>query len=164
MKLRPRILVVGGLLALAGAALFLLWLWQPERQVKLHQKHLIGAVSDRNWKKVGRFLSPDYEDHWGFTRETAPQAGAQVFRHFFSLTVRAESEGLSVSKTEATIFNRLSLDGAGSAIAQEVVRRVNRLRRPFRFEWRRASSRPWDWQLVSVDQQELIIPEAAGYF
>lgn len=163
MKPSPRLIVAGCVLALAGAGLFLLWLWQPERQVLLHQKNLVQAVSDRNWKRVGRFLSQDYHDRWGFNRETAPRAGAEVFRHFFSLTVRGEKAGVSVEGKSASVFSRLSMDGSGTAIALQVVVRVNQLQSPFQFEWRRASSRPWDWELVSVDQPELSIPEAADF-
>lgn len=163
MKPGPRTLAVAVILALVAGSVFLLCLWQPERQVLLHQKHLIGAVEDRNWRKVARFMSADYRDRWGFTRETGPAAAGEVFRHFFSLGLRAESAGVAVNKAEATIFNRLTVEGSGTMIAQEVARRINQLRRPFRFEWRRASSWPWDWKLVTIDQQELAIPEAAGF-
>ncbi len=153
--------MLAGVLGAVALALFLLWLWQPERQVALHQKHLLGAVKDRNWKKVGRFLSADYRDRWGFTRTTAPEAGAEVFRHFFVLDLQVRPAGLAVNKHEATVFDRLMLNGTGTMVAQEVVARVNQLTKPFKFEWRRASRWPWDWELVTVDQSELTIPDYA---
>ncbi len=163
MKVTPRLIGIAGLLVAVAIAIYLLWLWQPERQVALHQRHLLDAAQDRNWKKVGRFLSADYHDRWGFTRDTAPQAGGEVFRHFFTLEVRVQSSGLTVNRQAATAFDRLTLDGTGTFVAQEVVSRVNSLSKPFKFEWRRASSWPWDWKLVSVDQQELRLPDVSGF-
>lgn len=164
MKIGLRSLASAVGLGLVALLLFLLWLWQPARQVALHQKHLLGAVEDRNFKKLARFLSPDYHDRWGLTQETAPQRAGEVFQHFFALELRAVSGGLSVNQREATVFDRLTLGGTGTFVAQEAMTRVNKLSKPFKFEWRRVSRWPWDWELVSVDQAELRIPEAAGFF
>jgi hypothetical protein len=35
---------------------------------------------------------------------------------------------------------------------------VNALREPFTMTWRKKSWKPWDWELIRVEQPELRIP------
>src|SRR5688572_20180383 len=53
---------------LGALALYLLWLWQPERQVRLHTAHFLKKVERRNWEAATRFLAADYRDRWGHDR------------------------------------------------------------------------------------------------
>jgi hypothetical protein len=39
----------------------------------------------------------------------------------------------------------------------EIKHRVNSLSAPFQLQWRRQSSKPWDWKLVRVSNRELKI-------
>lgn len=73
--------------ALVLAGLFLLWLWQPERQVRLHTSHLLKKVERRNWEAVGKFFAADYRDRWDHNRETALSDAREAFRQFLFVTI-----------------------------------------------------------------------------
>lgn len=140
----------------AGAiVIYLVLLWQPARQVQLHQRHLLRAVEKRNWTAVSGFLSPDYRDRWEHDRETVVEHARQVFGQFLSCNLEGEVRTLQVGNGVGTITTRLTLGGSGSAISQFASQRVNSLQEPFTFTWRQQSWKPWDWILTTVDQPEL---------
>jgi hypothetical protein len=53
---------IGGLALALCIALYLLWLWRPEHQVRLHTKNFFHAVEHRNWDAVADFIGDDYHD------------------------------------------------------------------------------------------------------
>src|SRR5688572_6808386 len=57
--------------ALVTLVLFLLWRWQPERQVRLHTSHFLKSVERRNWDSAKNFLADDYTDRWEHNKESA---------------------------------------------------------------------------------------------
>jgi hypothetical protein len=145
---------------LFGAAVFVLvavrciWLWQPERQVELHQRHFVGAVSDRKWKKIDRFLAEDFRDRFGHDKTWALKESREVLRQFFALTVREENTTIAFTtpeRREATVTATLKIDGGGTPIAEYAKSTVNSSQHPFTFTWKQKSWKPWDWQLTSID-------------
>lgn len=148
-------------LGAAALALYLLWLWQPGRQLLLHQRHFLAALEKRDWDRVTSFFDEGYGDRWGLDRQSAVRMTSEVLRQFFVVEILAEDLQGSVDSRHGVVYARIRLDGEGNAIAREAIHRVNALRKPFRFEWRHASWKPWDWRLVRVDQQELRIPRNA---
>jgi hypothetical protein len=148
-------------LALAAAAfllcsaLYAAWLWQPERQVRLHHAHFLGAVERRKWDKVQGFVADNYSDRWGHDKEFVLREAREVFRQFLFLTIQGEPQSCSITGREAEIRAPIRLAGDGSPIAHLVVERVNALREPFAFAWARQSWRPWDWQLTRLDHPAL---------
>jgi hypothetical protein len=48
--------------------LYLLWLWRPEHQVRLHTEHFFHAIDGRNWESVVNFIGEDYRDQWDHDR------------------------------------------------------------------------------------------------
>ncbi len=78
-------------LAVVTIALRCLWLWQPERQLLLHQAHLRSAIERRDWGRIEALVDPAYADRWGYTRPTAVRDARQWLGQFFSLTVTAQS-------------------------------------------------------------------------
>lgn len=165
MSIHPRKVVIGCVFGSLALAFYLLWLWQPGRQLLLHQRQFLRAAEKRNWDKVAAFIDDGYHDRWELDKAAALRLSSEVLRQFFVLTILSEDMTGSVDSRSGTVFVRLRLDGEGTAIAHEAVRRVNELNRPFRFEWRHASWKPWDWRLTRVDQPELSIsPDAYDYF
>ncbi len=51
------------------AGIYLVWLWQPDRQVRLHTAHLIRQLEKRNWSAAQYFIAADYHDDWGDDRD-----------------------------------------------------------------------------------------------
>lgn len=140
-----------------GMGLFLLLLWQPSRQVRLHQRHLLHAIERRNWSTVGDLVSPAYRDQWQQDRSRLLADLAEVFRQFLACSVEGEERALTVENGEGSTATRITLRGSGSELAEYAKQRVNGLREPFLFKWRQRSWKPWDWQLVEVRQPELRI-------
>jgi len=148
---------------LTGAAVCLFvaarcfWLWQPERQVLLHQRHFLDAVGDRKWKKIEAFLADDFRDRFGHDKAWALRESKEVLRHFFALTIEDSETAASFTTPEgagpnmATVTAFLKLAGSGTALAEYAKSEVNRSREPFTFAWRKQSWKPWDWQLTTVD-------------
>jgi hypothetical protein len=149
--------MTGALASLAVVTIILrcLWLWQPERQLLLHQAHLRSAVEGREWSRVRDFIDPDYTDRWGYTRETGIAEAREWLGQFFALTVTAEPVSDELTGDGGTVTERWKLDGTGTEVAAMVLEHVNGVEAPFVFQWRHGSWKPWDWRLARVDNAEL---------
>ena len=147
-----------GLLALA---LWLAWLWQPERQIRLHTAGLINAIERRNWSKAQDLLADNYSDRWGHDKGFVLSGLQQVFGSFVFLKI--EHESLSVNAASGRTLTRVKMSGQGSVVAQFVMAKVNGLSEPFSFTWVKAGRMPWNWQLTGLDHPTLD-PDAEPQF
>lgn len=148
-------------IAAVGWCLFCLWLWQPERQVRLHQMHLLDAAEGRDWKRFAPAIGADYTDRWGHDKAFLVRETSEVLRQFFALTIHREEIALDAGEGRGRASVRLRLEGNGTAIAQYALRTVNAIETPFVFEWRQRSWKPWDWTLAGADNPNLHI--GAGF-
>jgi hypothetical protein len=135
-----------------------LWLWQPPRQVLLHQAHLRDAVERRDWGKIESMLDPAYSDRWGYTRSTGVRDGRRWLGQFFALTINVEPVAFQCAGGAATVTERWKMDGTGTEMASLVEQRVNTLHSPFVFQWKHRSWKPWDWTLIRIDNSDLDLP------
>jgi hypothetical protein len=138
--------------AVAIWCIWLVWLWQPEHQLRLHQEHLRKAFAGRNWNRASNLVASDYSDRWGGSKSEMIGGAAGVLQHFVTLTIVADTRELSVA--DGRVVEGIRLIGQGSPLAEMAIDRVNSLASPFTFHWRRGSM-PWDWQLTSIEQPEL---------
>ncbi|HEV2842265.1 MAG TPA: hypothetical protein VGW39_13150 [Chthoniobacterales bacterium] len=146
-----------GLLIAAIAGIWLAMLWRPERQVRLHSTHLLSQIEKKNWRTVGDFIGEDYQDRWGNDRS---RALARIRRVFGVLPkARIETSGASVRTENRQGYwrARITIKGGAGEFAPLIEERVNSLSAPFELEWRRQSSKPWDWKLVCVRNEALEI-------
>ncbi len=148
---------------LALWALWLIWLWQPERQVRLHTTHFLKKVEQRNWNGARSFLARDFSDRWGHDASAALGDGHEVFSHFLFLTIESRVDHVDWQSPVATAHTLVKISGTGDPIAQMVMEKVNTLREPFDFTWRRAGRVPWAWELTSIDHPALRL-DASGSF
>ncbi len=155
--MRIRFYIYAAMFALLFAGLHCFRLWQPERQIVLHTEHLLKAVGKRDWTGVARFVDESYADRWGHDKASAIGDARDAFQQFFSLSIAPESPSGVADRTRGVVTARLKLGGSGTAVAQSVKNYLNGLHAPFTFEWRRKSWKPWDWQLVRMDNAELEI-------
>lgn len=130
-------------------------LWQPERQIELHQKNFLIALENRNWSRVKAELSENYSDRFGHNRETVISDLREVLRPFFALTIRRQGTHLVINSDSATMTTNITITGTGTGATEWVAGEVNRLVDPWVFTWQKASFWPWDWRLVSVDNPGL---------
>jgi len=155
---RRQILPASGI-ALAAVALFLVALWSPARQVRLHQEGLLDAISDRDWKRLGPFIADDYSDRWGHDKANVLEAAGIAFGQFVFLKVTLHDPAVSVTGEAGRVVSRVVVGGKGGPLAEAVVAVADGLREPFTFDWQQRSWKPWDWALVRMEQRELEIPE-----
>ena len=76
-----------GLLVAFVLGVYLLRLWSPENQVRLHSEHLVLQVERRNWSAVENFVAADYHDAWEDDRARLLNRLQLVGRFFFDLTI-----------------------------------------------------------------------------
>jgi hypothetical protein len=147
-NIKIKFLVVAFVIAAARC----IWLWQPERQIFLHQRHLLDAAENHKWSKIAGFLDSNFRDRFGHDKAWALRESQEVLRQFFALTIHDRDTTLEMSRDTAKVKTYLRLEGTGTPIAEAAQEAVNSAQdQPFEFSWRHASWLPWDWKLTSVD-------------
>lgn len=152
-----------GAIVLVVWALWLAWLWQPERQVRLHTSHFLKKVERRNWAATKEMMAADFTDRWEHNKASAIEDAQMVFSQFVFVTIENRTESCDMAAPTATAHTRVKMSGNGGGVAQLVMSRVNSLQQPFTFTWRKVGSAPWHWELTRVDQPELSIDPGAGF-
>lgn len=154
MPLAIRSLILVALLA--GVILTLLKWSRPEARLPARQKALLSAVSSRNWSKVERMMSENYQDRWHKDSAEAIQTLSVIGSNFLTLDTTMLSPVLDLGAADGPeMRGRLELKGAGGGLAPSIIRQVNRLEEPFVFTWEKSGSLPWQWSLVRVAHPEL---------
>ena len=151
----------GGVSVALVAALFLVWLWRPEHQVKLHTSNLLHALSHKNWPRFSAMIGDDYRDQWDNNRASVVERTREVFRYLNGVTFRTVAPNVRLEDRDAYWRANISIDGNDSEVMAVVQERINTLNSPFELEWHRMSWKPWDWRLVRVRNEQLTIP--AGF-
>jgi hypothetical protein len=148
-----------GLVVALIVGIYLARLWQPERQVELHSRHLLAQIEKKSWKAVGDFISGDYQDRWGDDRALLLERLREVFRAMPNARIEAAGATARADSGRGFWSAKITITGAGE-FGDLIEGRVNSLDAPFEFEWRRGATWPWDWKLVSVRNPAL---EISGY-
>jgi hypothetical protein len=146
-----------GLALLIG--LFLIWFWQPERQIRYHTESFLRTIEKRNWAGVADFIANDYQDQWGEDRTRVLERMREVLRYLRRIRIDATNAAVRVDNQRGYWNAKITIDGDQGEVTALVKERVNSLTRPFELEWRRQSAKPWDWKLVRVSNASLEIPE-----
>jgi hypothetical protein len=152
-----------GALVAVIAGVYLFQLWQPDRQVHLHSLHLADALEEKDWAGVTQFLAPDYSDQWGHNREVVVSRLQQVLHYARNLRVHAQQTITSATDGEGRWLARIRIEADDNEVAAFIKARVNVLEEPFELHWRRQSWKPWDWQLVRVNNSALELPTGSGF-
>lgn len=147
----------GGLSLALIIALFLIWLWRPEHQVRRHSENLLHAIAKKDWARFTGFIGSDYQDQWGNDRNLVLERTREVFRYLRNVRIDAVGANVQIDKPTAYWRARIAVDGDGEAMTL-LKERVNSLPTPFQLEWRHMSAKPWDWKLVRVSNTELELP------
>ena len=145
-----------GLVLLLG--IYLLWLWQPERQVRRHTQHLFKAVEKRSWTRLGEFVAPDFIDQWGDDRARLLERTREFLRYVHVIHISSAKILVQTQHRHALWTGNIIIEGDSGEITTELKSRVNSLATPFELEWRRLTVMPWDWKLARVSNPSLEIP------
>ena len=147
LHFKGRILFVAAVLI----ALRCFWLWQPERQVRLHQQHFLEAAQDRDWAKYYGFFDDGFRLPTGQDKAWTLQQSREVLGQFITLKINAPDVTITMEGTTGRVRALLRIEGSGSELAQAAMMAVNESKEPFEFTWKRGSWMPWDWRLVAAD-------------
>ena len=149
-----------GLIVAAFWGVYLFRLWQPQRQIELHNVHLLAHIEKHNWKSVGEFIGENYQDRWGNDRKLLLERLPQVFRALGN--TRIESSAVVIRRDQGRGYwtAKITINGTGE-FGDFIQSRVNSLEAPFEFEWQPGATWPWDWKLVAVRNPALEISDYA---
>ena len=138
--------------------LYLLWLWRPEHQVRLHTEHFFHAIDGRNWESVADFIGEDYRDQWDHDRARLLERMREGFRWVRGSRITAPDAAVRVETPRAIWIGKINVYSSDDGVMQLLDERVNRLPTPFELEWHHVSGKPWDWKLVRVSNPAFQIP------
>ncbi|MDA7921523.1 hypothetical protein N9B73_07185 [Verrucomicrobiales bacterium] len=143
--------------ALAVALLVFVGLqFRPANAVAKKQASLIQGIEKRSASRIQRLLSENYVDRWEFTDEEIVEAVVDVGSQFMALVVTEEDQTLEINDGVAVTTAKLVISGKPVGPAgQEVTKRVNQLKTPFTFTWKKESFLPTSWRLVKIDNPGL---------
>jgi len=150
--------ITGVLAAALCIGLYLLWLWRPEHQVRLHTQHFFSAIDGRNWEKVAEFIGENYRDQWDQDRTGLLERMREGFRRLPGSTITAPDAAVQVEASRANWVGKINVYSSDDGVMQLLDERVNRLPAPFQLEWHHISGKPWDWKLVRVSNPAFQIP------
>ena len=148
----------GGLALAVCIGLYLIWLWRPEYQVRLHTENFFHAIEHRNWETVADFIGSDYQDQWGDDRTRVLERMREGFRWVRGARIIASNARVNVETQRAVWTGKITAYSSDDGVMEVLDERVNRLPTPFELEWHRFSGKPWDWKLVRVSNSAFEIP------
>lgn len=138
--------------------LYLIWLWQPERQVRRHSENLFHAIEHKNWEGVAAFIGNDYQDQWSDDRARVLERLREGFRYVRGPRIIATNPAVRIETQRAVWSGKITLYSTDDDVMEMLDRGVNSLRTPFELEWHRMSPKPWDWKLMRVRNSAFEIP------
>jgi len=157
----------GAIIALLATALslglYLLWLWRPEHQVRLHTENFFHAIDGRNWDAVAEFIGADYRDEWDQDRARLLERLRDGFRWVRGSTITSSNVSVQIEPSRSIWIGRINVYSSDEGVLQLLDERVNKLPTPFELQWRHVSGRPWDWKLVRVSNPSFQIPADVSY-
>jgi len=148
----------GGLVLAVCIGLYLVWLWRPEHQVRLHTKNFFHAIDHRNWDAVGDFIGNDYQDRWGDDRARVLERMREGFRWVRGSRIIASNPNVQMEAGRGVWIGKITVYSSDDGVMELLDERVNKLPTPFKLEWIQLSGKPWDWKLVRVSNSAFEIP------
>jgi len=146
-----------------SVGIYLLWLWRPEHQVRLHTEHFFRAIDGRNWDTVGDLIGDDYRDQWENDRARLLERMREGFRWVRGSSITAPDAKVQVETPRAIWIGKINVYSSDDGVMQFLDEHVNRLPVPFALEWHHLSGKPWDWKLARVSNPAFQIPADVSY-
>jgi hypothetical protein len=134
--------------------------WQPDAHLERNWQGFLDAFETRRWSAVNSYLSPDYHDSWGHTRSQLGREATYALTDFRTLEVRAVQPIIERTGRHARVSAVIRIAGEGGPRANRAREAVNEVFVPTDFEWVRSPWRPWDWRLLSVNNNQVDLPAA----
>ena len=125
--------------------------------MELHADHFLRAVEAHDWKAMENAIAADYGDDWGDDRERVLERMREVLQFTRHLRIQAIAPITTVEDSRGSWKARIKIEGDDNEVMAEIRQRINPLTTPFKLEWRRQSTKPWDWKLIHVSNRELVL-------
>jgi hypothetical protein len=151
----------GFIAGLAGAlciVLYLIWLWQPERQVRRHTENFFHSIEHKNWDAAADFIATDFQDQWGDDRARVLERLREGFRYVRGLRIIPSNPSVQIEGQRAIWIGKLMLYSSDDEVMEFLDEHINRLPAPFELEWHRTPERPRDWKLARVSNPAFEVP------
>ena len=148
----------GGLVLAVCVALYLVWLWRPEHQVRLHTENFFHAIDHRNWNAVADLIGNDYQDQWGDDRARVLERMREGFRWVRGSRIITSNPNVQMQAGRGVWIGKITVYSSDDGVMELLDERVNKLPTPFKLEWIQLSGKPWDWKLVRVSNSAFEIP------
>jgi hypothetical protein len=148
----------GGLAIALCIGVYLMWLWQPERQVRRHTENLFRAIERKDWEAVTVFIGNDYQDQWADDRAHVIERLREGLRYVRGPRIIATHSDVEVETQRAVWRGKITLYSTDDDVMEMLDQRINSLRAPFELEWHHVSRKPWDWKLTRVSNSAFEIP------
>ena len=145
--------------AIAIVLIFIIWIVvqsMPSKMIRKKQIALLQGIEKRNGPRTSRLVAENYLDRWKFNRDDIVKTTVDVGGQFLVVVVKGEEVSYSRDGKTATVKMNLKLGGKPLGVfGNEITRRVNALKKPFVFTWKKQSFLPSSWRLVKLDNPEL---------
>ncbi len=132
--------------------LYLLWLWRPEHQVRLHTEHFFHAIDGRNWETAADFIGDDYRDQWNNDRARLLERMREGFRWVRGSRITAPEAAVQIEPAFSLVYFNLAL----------VYHRVNNVNAAAAALARYRELAPEDKDIEALDELLRVRAEAGG--
>ncbi len=139
--------------AIVVLAAWLAWpyLESDSAQVLKQHERVLGLASDQKWLAVTEAMALEYEDQWSMNRADSVALAEELLAGFIILDIEWNTAEVTVNGNIAIIRGTAKLTGRGLGPGnQYVMDRVNELKEPWVFTWRKDSTGPRGWKLLSL--------------
>jgi hypothetical protein len=148
----------GGLVIALCVGVYLIWLWQPERQVRRQTENFFRAIERKNWDTTADFVAADYQDQWGDDRVRVLERLREGFRYVRGPRIIVSNPSVQVESPRAVWSGKITLYSSDDDMMEVLDQRVNSLPSRFELEWHHLSGKPWDWKLTRASNPAFEIP------
>jgi hypothetical protein len=138
----------------------LVWLVWPylesdNAQVLRQHQRVLALASDRDWDAVTQSMALQYEDQWSMNQGEAVDLAKDLLAGFITLDIEWATAEVTVNGNIAKVRGTAKLTGRGLGPSEIIMDRVNALKEPWVFTWRKDGPGPRGWKLLSLRNTEL---------
>jgi hypothetical protein len=127
------------------------YLESDKAQLLRQHQHVLALASSQKWDAVTESMALEYEDQWSQNRADSVALAEEILTGFITLDIEWTTAEITLNGNLAKVRGTAKLTGRGlSPVNQFVMDRVNNLKEPWVFTWRRDGRGPRGWKLLSL--------------
>src|SRR3979411_1617399 len=100
-----------GLTTALFCGLLLIWLWQPQRQVRRDTQKIFRQVEAKNWSAVSDLIGSDYRDPWNHDRTNVIERMREVMRYLRGMRIVTEEPVIKIDNRNAVWMGKITIEG-----------------------------------------------------